>query len=316
MDHEQLMKPIRAKGLLTGMIAGISALLLLLTGAPVRAACLKAEPLFSLGGGGGILLRQPADLAIHGDRLFVLDDLNGRVVVYSLQGSHLSSIPLPGGGSPSYLGFDVGGDDNLYLAASGKGKIVVVSQEGRQLREFPTGGGEKPTEPVAIEISRGLGFVVDNEAHSVKVFDMEGNPAETWGGLGEGPTKFRYPFRIVQDASGRVIVSDSLNSKIKIFTPAGDPLVEFGEFGVTEGTLYRPAGLEVWGEGLLLVSDNHLGSVQAFDLQGGYEASLCGADGRPMLFRNPVSLAARGSKLFVLEMGADRVQALRIHGGR
>jgi hypothetical protein len=90
--------------------------------------------------------------------------------------------------------------------------------------------------------------------------------------------------------------------------------VEFGEFGVTEGTLYRPAGLAVWGEELLLVSDNYLGSVQAFALQGGYEASLCGADGLPVLFENPVSLAVRGSTLFVLEMGAHRVRALRLRG--
>ena len=296
--------------------AGVAALflLLLVTGGPARAACFKAEPLFSIESAGGISLRQPADLALHGERLFVLDDLNGRVAVFNLEGGYLSSVKLPGGSASSHLGIDVGSDDNLYLAASGKGKIVVLSGKGKQLKVFTTGSGEKPTEPVGIEVSRGQIFVADNETHSVKVFDMDGNNVLSWGRIGEGPTSFRYPFRIIQDASGRIIVSDTLNSRIKIFTPAGDPLAEFGEFGVTEGTLYRPAGLAVWGEELLLVSDNFLGAVQAFALQGSYEASLCGADGKPMLFKNPVSLAVRGSTLYVLEMGADRVRVLRIHG--
>lgn len=306
-------KLIGAKRLLT--TAGVAALVvfLLLTDGSARAACFKAEPLFSIDGAGGTPLRQPADLALHGERLFVLDDLNGRVAIFDLQGNYISSVKLAGGSGSSHLGIDVGSDDNLYLAASAKGKVVVLSGQGKQLKVFTTGSGEKPTEPVGIEVSRGQIFVADNEAHSVKVFDMDGNHVQSWGGLGEGPTSFRYPFRIIQDASGRVIVSDTLNSRIKIFTPAGDPLAEFGEFGVTEGTLYRPAGLAVWGEELLLVSDNYLGAVQAFALQGSYEASLCGADGKPILFESPVSLAMRGSTLYVLEMGAHRVRALRIH---
>ncbi len=295
--------------------AGAAAVALcLVAGSPGGAACLKTAPLFTISSAATVPLRQPADLTLHGDRLFVLDDLNARVISYGLEGKFLSATKLPGGSSASYLGFDVGGDDNLYLAASGAGKIVVINQKGERIREFPTGGGESPTEPVGVEVARGQCFVVDNEAHSVKVYDLEGTPSVQWGELGDGPGKFRYPFRLLQDPLGRIIVSDSLNSRIKIFTPAGDPLLEFGEFGVTEGTLYRPAGLGLWGENLLLVADNYLGVIQVYDLQGGYQSTLCGADNKPLIFSNPVSLAVRGSTVFVLEMGAGRVRALQIPG--
>jgi len=293
--------------------AGAVALVLcLVAGSPGGAACLKTSPLFTISSAATVPLRQPADLTIHGDRLFVLDDLNARVVSYGLEGTFISATKLPGGSSSSYLGFDVGGDDNLYLAASGAGKIVVINQKGEKVREFSTGGGENPSEPVGVEVARGQCFVVDNEAHSVKVYDLAGAPAVAWGGLGDGPGKFRHPFRLLQDPLGRIIVSDSLNSRIKIFTPVGDPLLEFGEFGVTEGTLYRPAGLGLWGENLLLVADNYLGAIQVYDLKGEYQSTLCGADSKPLIFSNPVSLAVRGSTVFVLEMGAGRVQALRI----
>jgi hypothetical protein len=275
------------------------------------ASCLTAETLFDLKEGAGIALRQPSDLSIHEEGLFVLDDLNGRVVKYSLAGDYVSSIPLPGGARASYLGLDLGGDDNLYLAASGSGKIVVISQSGDLVREFRTGEKDGHSEPVAVAVAPGSCFVVDNEEHKVKVFDLEGKALAEWGGRGEGRDTFRHPFRITRDELGRIIVSDSLNSRVKVFTPKGESLLDFGEFGVREGTLFRPAGIESW-EGRVLVTDNYLGVVQLFDLQGEYQAVLCGRDGVPMAFENPVSLAADGPLVFVLEMGAGRVRALKI----
>jgi len=301
----------RLRGLL--LLAAAAALVSPLT-LPVpcgAASCLTAEPFFDILKGGGVTLRQPSDLSIHEDSLFVLDDLNGRVVRYSLGGEFLSSIPLPGGSGESYLGFDVGGDDNLYLAASGAGKIVVISPSGKRIREFATGEKGGSSEPVALAISQGSCFVIDNEEHKVKTFDLEGNPLEEWGGRGESGETFRYPFRVAVDGLGRVAVSDSLNSRVKVFTPKGELLLDFGDFGATEGTLFRPAGLEAW-DGWLAVADNYHGAVQLFDFKGEYRAVLCGEDGTPLLFDNPVSLARYGALLFVLEMGAGRVRALKV----
>lgn len=274
---------------------------------------MSSEPLFEVRNGGGHSLRQPSDLSIHEDILFVLDDLNGRVVRYSLEGTFLSSIPLPGGSTKSYLGLDLGADDNLYLAASEEGEVIVLDQGGGTVRRFRTGGEKRTSEPVAVAVSRGNCLVIDNEEHSVKVYDLEGTLLREWGGLGEGRDTFRYPFRVTQDVVGRIFVSDSLNSSIKVFTPKGEPLLDFGEFGVTEGTLFRPAGVELLGDNLLLVSDSYLGVVQLFDMKGLYRAVLCDQNGRPMTFDSPVSLAAKGSTLYVLETGADRVRALRLN---
>jgi len=182
------------------------------------------------------------------------------------------------------------------------------------VRKFDTGDKDGTSEPVGINISRGACFVADNEEHKIKVFDLEGKALDEWGGLGDGGRKLRYPFRVLQDSAGRVIVTDSLNSRVKAYTPKGDTLFDFGEFGVVEGTLFRPAGISVWGTDRILVSDNYLGSVQLFDFKGGYHGTLCGSDGIPLLFQNPVSLASAGETLFVLEAGAGRVQALRVGG--
>ena len=62
----------------------------------------------------------------------------------------------------------------------------------------------------------------------------------------------------------------------------------------------------------VMVADNYHGAVQLFTLSGTYLSTLCGRDGKPVLFANPVSLASRGSTLFVLEMGAGRVRAFEV----
>jgi hypothetical protein len=39
---------------------------------------------------------------------------------------------------------------------------------------------------------------------------------------------------------------------------------------------------------------------------------LCGGDGRPLSLENPTGIAARGSTIYVVEMGAGRVSAWEI----
>jgi DNA-binding beta-propeller fold protein YncE len=298
--------------------AGVLGFLLLLSAFTAEAArsatCLTATPLFQLRSGGDKNLQQPSDLTLHEGSIFVLDDLNGRIVEFTLKGRYLRSTPLPRGSQSSYLALDLGGNDHFYLASSAEGKIVVIDRKGSVVREFDTGAKDGASEPVGVDVSRGACFVADNEEHKVKVFDLEGNALGEWGGLGDAPRKLRYPFRVVQDSAGRVIVTDTLNSRVKAYTPKGEPLFSFGEFGVVEGTLFRPAGISLWGNDRILVSDNYLGSIQLFDFKGGYHGTLCGSDGIPLLFQNPVSLASVDGTLFVLESGAGRVQALRVGG--
>ena len=301
--------------LASSAILGLTAFFVLALG-PVpgdcrAATCIQGTPLFEVGKG-NVTFRQPSAIADTSERLIVLDALHGRIAVYDLDGSFLSTVPLPGKKGTSYLGFDVGADDNFYLASPVEGEIVVMSGKGKELRRFETGGGKEGSEPVGVDISRGLCHVVDNGTHSVRIFDLEGKLQEEWGSLGDGAGEFRYPFRVAQDSVGRIMVTDALNSRIQIFTPRGEPLLVFGEFGVTEGTLYRPAGITPWGDDLLVVSDNYLGSIQLFDAKGRYRGVLCGDDGQPLLMDNPVSLAVAGSKLFVLQMGTGRVQAFRV----
>jgi hypothetical protein len=282
----------------------------LLSAGPHRAAaaCIPARQVFSVREAGKVAFRQPSDLVLAGERLYLLDDLNGRVAVLDLLGRSVGSIPLPGPEGTSWLGIGFGGADQLFLAASGDGRIVVMDLKGRQVREFPSGDAGETSSPAGILVARGSCFVADNRTHRVRVFSLDGRQQASWGSLGENAAQFRAPFRIVQDSLDRVLVTDALNSRILAFTPKGEPLAALGEFGTTEGTLFRPAGLALVEGDRILVSDTYFGSLQLFSPQGAYQGVLCDG-GRPLALENPTGLAVRGRTVYVVEMGAGRVSA-------
>lgn len=302
------VSPRRALAL-TVVVAG-----LLASGAHrAGAACIPARQVFAVREAAGAAFRQPSDLVLAGDRLYVLDDLNGRVATLDLHGRSTGSIALPAAaGGASWLGLGFGGADQLFLASSGDGRVVVLDLAGKTVRDFRAGGSGAAGRPVGVLVSRGSCYITDGGAHMVRVFSLDGAAQASWGGPGEKATQFRSPFRIAQDSLDRVLVTDSLNSRILAFTPKGDPLAAFGEFGTTEGTLFRPAGLAVLEGDRILVSDAHFGSLQVFDAQGSYQGVLCGAEGRPLALESPTGLAAAGSTVYVVEMRAGRVSAWEI----
>ena len=290
------------------LACGIAAAASLAAPRPACAGCIPARPVFAVREAANVPFRQPSDIVLAGDRLLVLDDLNGRIAILDLAGRSLGSIALPGSGGDSWLGLGFGGADQIFLAASGTGRVVVLDLKGRQVRDFPVGtAGE--SRPAGILVSRGSCFVADAGSHRVRAFNLDGREQAAWGGLGEGPAQFRGPFRVAQDSLDRVLVSDALNSRVLAFTPGGEPLGAIGEFGTTEGTLFRPAGLAVLRRDQVVVADNYFGSLQLFDPQGVYQGVLCGSDGRPLALENPTGVAARGNTVYVVEMGAGRVSA-------
>lgn len=283
-----------------------------LAAAPARGACIPVQPVLAVERAGNVPLRQPSDFVLAGERLFVLDDLNERVAILDLQGRTLGVVPLPGPKGGSWLGIGFGGADRLFLAAADRAEVVVVDLDGKPVRTFPVADAGEASRPAGILVSRASCFVADGAAGKVRSFTLGGEPVVAWGGSGEGPAQFRFPFRVAQDNRDRVIVTDSLNARVQVFTPRGDHLLTFGEFGTTEGRLFRPAGLAVLEGDRILVADNYFGSIQLFGPDGGYQGVLCEAAGKPVAAQGPVSLAASGRLVYVLETGAGRLSAYRI----
>lgn len=64
-------------------------------------------------------------------------------------------------------------------------------------------------------------YVANTEGHSVEVYKPDGQYAYSFGGFGTGLGQMSYPYGITQDGSGNILVSESGNGRIQVFSKEG-----------------------------------------------------------------------------------------------
>ncbi len=80
-------------------------------------------------------------------------------------------------------------------------------------------------------------FVLEQQAHEIRVFDAAGTHIRTIGGEGSGPGELNISFggEVILEPSGRIWVNNSLNRRWELFSAEGEPLastpVMSGSFG-------------------------------------------------------------------------------------
>ena len=70
------------------------------------------------------------------------------------------------------------------------------------------------------------------------------------------------------DEDGKILVTDSLNFRVQIFSSAGKYLDEFGEAGQMPGFFSRPKGIANDSDGNIYVVDALFDNIQIFSDQG------------------------------------------------
>lgn len=89
---------------------------------------------------------------------------------------------------------------------------------------------------LAVDDDRNV-YVLDRQAHHVRVFDADGAHLATLGGKGEGPGEFAFPEAIAVLPDGRLLVRDPGNMRVQVFhLDAG----ETEEWAYNSGNLYHP----------------------------------------------------------------------------
>ena len=241
----------------------------------------------------------PSDIAVANGRLYVVDGLNDRIAVYDLYafGEHEFDVKLD---SP----FGIYADGNLLYVVSQKGKLFVLDENGNVEKVFKLRG--RPID--VVKVGKSL-FVTNGKTQTIDIYDLDGNLIDRIGGKGTAPGNFIGVF--MEDASkDTVFVVDSVNGRIQEFDKEGNFLRSFGRFGIEEGNLFRPKGVAYCGDGQLVVTDGITGSVQLFDVYGGFEEVVeTGLD-------YPTAVACYKGKVFVLEPLKNRVLTFRVRGVR
>lgn len=152
-------------------------------------------------------------MAIEGDRLYIGDSGNGRIVVMDRGKEVFITQFEEGFGKNIYIALD---DDGIYVRDPALFSVFHLNKDGRFLERFGIvsglAGGFSMIVDMTVDRKNGRVIVVDTNRIAVIFFDRNGKFLFEFGGA----EIFKWPSAVAADARGRIYVSDSTN-KIRVF---------------------------------------------------------------------------------------------------
>ena len=131
-----------------------------------------------------------------------------------------------------------------------------------------------------------------------------GTPIKTISGL-------KTPWDVAINQRGEIVVAESNENSVSIFSPAGKKLRSFGSYGAGQRYYSETRGVAVDDDGNILVTEsNH--SIQKFTADGKFITSVGRKGKNPFEFINPIGISTHplNKKVYIVENGNHRVQVL------
>ncbi|CAG0891240.1 unnamed protein product [Cyprideis torosa] len=136
-----------------------------------------------------------------------------------------------------------------------------------------------------------------------------------FGTRGSGQGAFTWPRGVAVTPENNIVVADSSNHRIQVFTEKGQFMKEIGQYGTGEGEFDCLAGVAINRIGQFIVSDRYNHRVQVLDPNGRYLRSFGSqgaADGR---FNYPWGLATDAlGFIYVCDKENHRIQVFQSDG--
>ena len=289
-------------------------------GANVRDSPLEAQvqtkryiPVLSFGQKGESVgeFNGPWGVAVNDrDEIAVTELWNGRVSVFSSDGTHLRSFGSEGQKNgefnlPSGIAFDSLG--NIVVTDCKNHRVQVFDRYGKFLSKFGEDGSLdhqlKNPEGLSI-IGNGDIIVTDRGNKLIKIFSSSGEYLRKFDGAGS----LVEPYYCIQYGQ-YFIVSDFSDHSIKMFDLEGKFISKFGKKGKKDGEFNSPRFLSVNKEGLLMVCDSYNHRVQVFELSGKFVTKFGSEGSKRGEFKYPVSTASLSDgRIVVSDKNNHRIQ--------
>ncbi len=211
------------------------------------------------------MLSKPMAVAVGEDGvLYICDAGEPAVHIYRKKEKRYKKITVIGKERLiSPVGVAVAENGMIFIADSELKKVFCLDKEGKL--KFIISPDEKFLRPTGLAVRKNKLYVVDTLAHSIFVFDLEGNFISRFGGRGKGDGEFNYPAYICADNEGKIYVADTLNFRIQVFDENNKFLYFFGKLGDSSGSFSRPKGVAVDSFGHIYVTDGMFDALQIFN---------------------------------------------------
>ena len=191
------------------------------------------------------LLLHPAGVVVGAGRVYVTDNGNDRVDVFTLGGRWRGMF---------------------YVRSSVRRHAGLARGAGPGQLENPYGIALGPD---------GLFYVADLNNSRVDRYDAAGRPRGALGGFGRRPGRFLAPYGVgVDPGSGALWVSDREANRLQKLSPGGAVLATVGSTGSGPGEFISPEGVAVDRQGNVYVADVYNRRVQKLGPDGQYEATI------------------------------------------
>jgi len=261
------------------------------------------------------ILNKPIAVAVDKQKTIYVCD-SGMPAVHIFMQKEKRYKKITAAGKEEFLspvGVAVSDNGLVFIADSGLKKVFCLDGEGRF--KFTIGAGEAFLRPTGLAVIKNRLYVADTLAHSISIFDLNGNFITRLGTRGRGDGEFNYPTSLATDKEGRVYVVDTLNFRIQVFDEANKFLYSIGQPGDSSGSFARPKGIGVDSLGHIYVTDALFDNIQVFNHNKEFLLSLGEAGHKAGEFWIPCGLAIDSEDyIYVADSYNQRLQIFRYVG--
>lgn len=183
--------------------------------------------------------REPLDLAVDGDRVYVMDTWNTRLQVFDLTGNYLFQIgPDPVLGKPRGISVR---DGRVYIANSGPDNVLVYDTAGTPLVTFPPPDDSTLKQIVdLVADSQGRIYVNNSHYNRIEIYSPAGAHLGAFTVAG-WETPHLKEFYMAIDADDVIHIGDWDARNVRRFRVDGTELPPLGS------QLHRPSGIALHG---------------------------------------------------------------------
>jgi len=152
------------------------------------------------------------------DNIHILDIYSGRVLSAGPSGNFLGEVPFPARhGFISDVMVDSSG--TVYLVDSVEGKLYSARKDSKEFSLLSKSLKEYCDFPVGLAADRkGHIFVVDKNGSRIVILGRDGSFQGQQLGMGWKEGLLRYPSQICVSGGGELIIADSGNNRVQIFS--------------------------------------------------------------------------------------------------
>ncbi len=214
------------------------------------------------------LLKKATGIGVDaGGNVYVADTGNNTVKKYGPSGLYLSEIKKD---FKDVFDVAVTTRGDVIVADAGNSRVVLLDSSlnvriENLLKDRPSDG----IRGIATDNGDNI-YIIDATAkpgEMIKKFDSYGNrlPLQFGRAGGLEPGNFSNPTDLaIDNKTGDIYVVDSGNNRVQRFSPEGNYLSEFGQFGQEPGSFNAPWGISIDNDGYVYISDSKNSRIQKF----------------------------------------------------